>query len=123
MKQVLRVAEEGLKSYIVAFTPESNKRFVETYLSRLTGRDRDELFGYEPKAKGSAGNCSHDAIKKGRYPAYRIRIMCRNLNGKVDHAKIKSEFNNTVECRSKNFCFEVGEDIKDAVWLAIGEGL
>ena len=119
----LKISEEGLRHYTIVFEPKSNERFFQDYFYQLSGRQIDELFGYnKSKARGSVGKCSADAIKNGRYPAFRIRLMCKNSKGKIEADAIRSDYDHTVERRS-SFYFKVDENTENAVWNAICDGL
>lgn len=119
---VLKITDEDLrKYYIIAFSPDSNSRFFNEFLNPLTARQRDELLGYSSRSNIGIG--SYEAIKKGRYPALRIKMMCRNSNGKINPHEIRLNFENDVLCKYGSSWVPIDEDSKNAVWKAICDGL
>lgn len=116
----LRITDDDLrKYYIIVFSPEANSRFFDEFLSRLSRRQRDELMGY---GTGTAGNAK-DAIKRGRYPAWRFKIMYKNSDGKMDPNRIRLDFDNSVLCRYGSSWIPIDENSKSTVWDAICDGI
>jgi hypothetical protein len=118
----LKITEEGLKNYVILFDSKNNERFFNDYFYQLTGRERDMLLGYNPKSSGSVGHCSANAIKQGRYPAFRILLMCKNSKEKINPDVIRLNYEHAIECKSKNFWFVVDKNTENAVWDAICDG-
>jgi len=119
----LKIGEEGLKNYTIIFEPKSNERFVRENLYQLTGRERDELMGYKSRCTASMGKCSQYSIKKGKYPAFRMRLMLINSNGKIDPTSVRTDFEYIVECRFGNVWAIVDKNTENAVWDAVCDGL
>ena len=121
MKSTLRITDEDLgKYYIIFFDAETNESFCKRFLYSLTTRERDNLLGYNPRVKVGSSEC---AMKKGRYPALRIKIMYRNSNGKINPNEIRSNFDNQVLRRHGNLWMPIDEKSKNAVWDAICDEL
>ena len=119
----LKISEEDLKNYAIVFSPQSNEKFFQNHFYRLTNRERDALLGYRHIGSNAAGSCSLQTIKKGRYPAHRIKLMC--IKEKIDPCKIKTRYETYVETihKHKHSPVKVDKLTEDLVWEAIGDGL
>lgn len=123
---ILKIREEDLKHYDIVFEPESNKRFFRENLYNRTGWERDKLMGYNTKTSASAGTCSQNAIRKGRYPAPRVRLMLVNSKGTeipINPKSTREDFKHFVERRYGNHKIVVDKNTENLVWDAICDGL
>jgi hypothetical protein len=124
--RTLAITDEDLrKYYTIVFSPESNTRFINEFLYPLTRRQIDELLGYSTRysARSTPGVCSYYIVKKGRYPALRFKIMCKNSGGKINPHEIRSDFDNDVLCKYGKSWITIDERSKNVVWDAICDGL
>lgn len=113
----LKITENDLKRYTIVFNKESNQEFVKSYSYPLTQKKTDELLGYDRGL--SNGMCAHVHIKKGSYPAPRIKDMCKNSNGKIKPSEIRLKYGPTVELDHQR----VDKSTENAVWESIGDEL